>query len=257
MKQTTELPKLSASRIKVYKTCARQYEFKYKMNHSERPLDDKNTAALMGTALHEAIEMYYKEKINPVSTFQRVMHDTIDEWEKEKLKINAASYFTTAMQVGTKILRDFDWNQFNPTELELEFTLPFPNKEKPIAFINGYIDLLDMDGSIVDFKSSKYAPNADELNNDPQFILYRWAYEEIYGVVPHRVIWYHLRTNKTYVANVEKDYSDKIAQLKSDIEAMLFNNYYPRRLQDSTCRTKCSFYELCYGQKSSVEKEED
>lgn len=250
-KAMPNLPTVSASKIKVYKTCARQYRNKYALAYADRPIDDKNVAALLGTALHEAIEMYYKEGIRPTFTFQNVMNTTIAEWEAAKLKINMAGYFTQAMKVGRDILDTFDWDQFHPVELELSFTLPFPNAINPIVNVTGYIDLVDAQGNIVDHKSTAQAPNQDELNNDPQFILYAWAAEQIYGEKPNKVIWNHLRTQKLYYADIQTDYDNKIAQLTEDIEAMLHAKHFARRQMDDVCKRKCSFYVLCFGKKAA------
>lgn len=256
-KALPNLPTVSASKIKVYKTCARQYKYKYVVPYKDRPADDKNVSALLGTALHKAIEMRYKEDANPSQVFQTVMDDTITEWEKKKYKINAASYYTTALNVGKKIIREFDWDQYNPIELELAFTFPFPNIQKPIVNVTGYIDMLDMDGRVVDHKSTSQAPVQDELNHDPQFILYAWAYEQMYGTKPYKVIWNHLRTGKQYEADVQHNYDDKIAQLTEDMIAMLDAKHYGRRKMDKVCKTECSFYTLCYGDKPKATIEDE
>ena len=247
-----ELPVISASKLKVFKTCAKQYYYKYKLPYNSRPEDHKNVAALMGTALHRAIELKYTEGKSPTFTFQSVMTDTIEEWENNKLQINAADYFPRAMKVGKDILLKFEWDKFNPQDLEYNFTLPFPNKEAPIVMINGLIDMIDMSGMIVDHKSASYAPAQDELDHDPQFLIYYWAYEQIYGAKPWKVVWNHLRTAKLIEANIEHNYADKLKQLQSDIEAMLHTTHYARRQMDSICKTKCSFYPNCYGEKPQV-----
>ena len=224
------LQTVSASKIKVYRTCARQFQYKYKMARAERPEDHKNVAALLGTALHKAIELYYKEKKSPTATFQSVMTNTLDEWEEAKFKINALDYFPRAMKVGKDILKTFNWDQFNPMELEYEFTLPFPSVENPLVNMTGLIDLLDMSGMIVDHKSATTAPNQDELDNDPQFIIYYWAMLQIEGIPPWKVVWNHLRTGKLIEANIGHNYEDKLEQLTVDIQGMLTNTVYPRRL---------------------------
>lgn len=90
------LPTISASRIKVYKTCARQYQYKYVIAREDRPEDHKNVAALLGTALHAAIEKKYKEGKSPTATFQMVMMETMDLWQAEKRVINALDYYPRA-----------------------------------------------------------------------------------------------------------------------------------------------------------------
>lgn len=252
-KAIPNLPTVSASKIKTYKTCARQYENKYHIAYAERPIDDKNVAALLGTALHKAIELYYKEGTRPTLTFLHVMNSTIEEWEAAKYKINMAGYFTQAIKVGKDILDKFDWKKFKPIELELAFVLPFPNALHPIVNITGYIDMVDKQGWVVDHKSTSYAPGLNQLAFDPQFLIYTWAYNELYGSMPDKVIWNHLRTHKLYEFQ-QDDYSFKIAQLTKDITAMISATHFARKELDTTCLTKCSFYELCYGKKkASVE----
>ncbi len=241
------LPTVSASKIKVYRTCARQYQYKYKVAFADRPEDSKNVAALLGTALHKAIEMRYRENKSPTAIFQQVMGDTLDEWEDKRLQIKARDYFPRAMKVGKEILNAFPWTHFNPLDLEYAFTLPFPNPQNPVVNMTGYIDMLDMSGLVADWKSASVAPIQDELDNDPQFIIYYWAYQQIHDVPPWKVIWYHLRTQKEYEANIAHDYEFKLQRLAEDIEAMLINPLYPRRKLDKVCRNECSFYELCYG----------
>lgn len=247
-KRIEGLPTVSASKVKTYKTCARQYQHKYVTAYNDRPAEDKNVAALLGTALHKAIEMKYSEGKSPTGIFQQVMSETIEQWENDGLNIKALDYYARAMKVGKDILKNYPWDMFNPIELEFSFTLPFPH-DNPIVNITGIIDHIDIDGSIMDHKSATYAPNQDELDNDPQFIIYYWAYEQIYKQYPYRTIWNHLRTNRQIVANIAHNYDLKLEQLTLDIEGMLANTRYPRRLMDNVCRTRCSFFTLCYGDK--------
>ncbi len=249
------IPTISASKLKVYKTCSKQYFYKYVLHNNDRPADDKNVAALLGTALHKAIESKYKENKSPTGVFQQVMNDTFNEWVDARYKINGSDYLARALKVGRDILTDFDWNKFNPQELEFSFTLPFPNPKRPIVNVTGVIDLIDMSGMVVDHKSASYAPNQDALDNDPQFILYYWAYEQMHGAAPWKVIWNHLRTAKFYEANIANNYEDKIEQLTADILAMTEAKRFARRQMDDECRKRCSFFDLCFGIKKEAELE--
>jgi len=250
-KQIDGLMTVSASKIGVFRECGRMYKYKYVIPHSDRPEDKKNIASLMGTALHAAIEKKYKEDKSPTGTFQHVMDTTLDEWEKQGLTINGMEYLSRNKKLGKDILLAFPWEQFNPTELELAFTLPFPDANNPIVNMTGFIDLLDMDGSVVDHKSTATAPNQDELDNNPQFFIYYWAYQQIYGVKPWKVIWNHLRTNKLYEAQIAQDYNFKLAQMIEDINDLINSGpHYARKKMDSFCRGTCSFRKLCYGEKA-------
>lgn len=252
------LPVLSASKIKTYKTCHAQYYYKYVVPRNDRPKDDKNIGALLGLSLHKAIERKYRAGDNPIQIFQNTMLTTLDEWEEKGLKVNGTEWFSKSLNEGKKILKTFDWDRFVPIELELEFTLPYPNKYNPFALINGYIDMITVDAQVIDHKSQREKQSTDQLNHDPQFILYAWAYQQLYGELPRATIWNHLRNGKLYVADVLTDFDTKIDRLTYDIKAMLEETQFPRRQMDSVCLTRCSFYELCYGTRAkNVIEEED
>lgn len=239
------LTAISASKIKAFKTCARQYYYRYIIDREDRPLEDKNVAALLGTALHSAIEKKYKEDASPLFTFQTVMADTLEKWEAEDKKINALGYYNTALKVGKQIIKEFDWTLYNPQHLEYAFTLPFPNAEQPIVMINGLIDMITYDGVVIDHKSASVAPTQVDLDNDAQFIIYAWAYEQLNGYAPRKVVWNHLRTAKPYIFD-QTNLEDRIAQLSIDIRALLNEQEYPRINISDTCKKRCSYFNKCF-----------
>ncbi len=248
-KAMPNIPTISASKIKVYRKCQRQYKYKYVLSHNDRPKDDKSIASLMGSALHKAIELKYRDSASPTATFQNYMDNELDKWEAAGYNIVGMEYLARNKKTGREILTKFPWDRFNPLELEFNFTLPFPNAVNPLVNINGIIDMMDMDGSVVDHKSSSYKPNQDELDHDPQFLLYYWAFEQMQGVPPYKIIWNHLRTNTLIEANVAHNYEFKLEQLTEDIMAMIKPaQAYARKEMDSYCRTKCAFYSRCYGE---------
>jgi hypothetical protein len=256
-KGITGIPTISASRLKAFKTCAKQYYYRYITHWNDRPEEIKNVAALLGTALHAAIEQRYSANENPTLVFQTAMSDTLTEWEDKGYKIIALDYFPRALTVGKNILRNFDWDRFTPIALEHKFTLPFPNTEYPIVNITGVIDLLDFSEFVVDHKSDKSAPNQDELDNNAQFIIYYWAYQQLYDKAPKAIYWNHLRTGKLIEANIAHNYHDKLLQLESDIDAMVHTQYFARINMSETCRKRCSYFDQCYGLKVELAELEE
>lgn len=241
-----KLQTISASKIKTYRTCHKQYYYKYVMPKADRPEDAKNIGALLGTALHKAIEKRYRGE-NPIQVFQNTMLTTLDEWEDKGLKVNGMEWFSKSLKEGKILLNAFDWERFDPVDLELEFMLPFPNRERPIAMVNGYIDMTTTNGWVVDHKSQRRVPNQDQLNHDSQFLLYAWAYRELYGNLPTALVWNDLRNHKLIYVDAMTDFDFKLGQLIVDIDAMLHEDRFPRRQMDSVCVRECSFYSLCYG----------
>jgi len=80
-----------------------------------------------------------------------------------------------------------------PLVLEKEFSIPFEDVE-----IVGRIDKVEYDDGyiITDFKSGKTAPTEWFLRHNLQLTAYAWACLEIYGELPRKVVWHHLRNGK-------------------------------------------------------------
>jgi len=252
---------ISASRLKSFRTCQRQYFYKYVLPKNQRPKDQAGISALFGTALHKTIEAYYKDStINPTFYFQDYLLKAVEEQEKIG-QVKGAEWVNKLMAMGKKILREFDWTRFDPIQLEFEFLLPYPNKEAPLFYVTGIIDMITRDGRVIDHKSQSRVPTKDLLDNDGQFILYAWAYQQIYGQLPTAVVWNQLRTGKLVEIDIFTGFDQKLTYLVEDIMAMISKTSktqadYPRRQIDTTCQRECAFYNLCYIT-SEVGTEED
>jgi len=253
---------VSASKLKSFRTCHRQYYYKYVLPKSKRPVDQPGISGIFGTALHKTIEAYYRDNVaNPTFYFQEYFFNSITEQEKTGV-VKGVEWANKMLAVGKKILREFDWTRFDPMELEYEFLLPYPDKANPVFYVTGYIDMITRDGLIVDHKSQSRVPHQDFLDNDGQFILYAWAYLQIYGKLPKAVIWNQLRTNKLVTVDVLTGFDQKLAYLVDDIMALVHKKdtniaAYPRRQIDTTCQRECPFYGLCYIAHDSSSEEDD
>ncbi len=80
-----------------------------------------------------------------------------------------------------------------PLVLEKAFSIPFEGVE-----IVGRIDKIEYDDGyiITDFKSGKTAPTEWFLRHNLQLTAYAWACLELYGELPKKVVWHHLRNGK-------------------------------------------------------------
>ena len=82
-----------------------------------------------------------------------------------------------------------------PLALEVAFSLPFMGTE-----VVGRIDKIEyVEGTgyiVTDFKSGKQKPTAWSLSHNVQLSTYAWACQEMYGELPAKVIWHHLRTGE-------------------------------------------------------------
>jgi hypothetical protein len=189
------LIQLSASKIKTFQSCPRKYYYEY----LHKLPKEKHPAAALGSAVHKTIERVYKEHAEPVSTF-------LKEFAHELVKYNITEFSwgqeAKLRNDGIKMVGDYDYSRRIPTQIEVEFRLPFPNAAHAICSIHGYIDQVYAT-SFVDLKTNARKPTQDVLDNDIQFILYAWAFKEIYQVYPEQAIWHHLRTQQDLIADVQ------------------------------------------------------
>lgn len=235
-----DLPTLSASKIIMFKTCPKQFYYRYVEYIPEQP----TVHAMFGTSLHKAIEMKYREGTNPNITFQATLQEEQQKYGNQTVR--GEEYFSKYFKIFSKAIAELTWD-LQPKELEFRFELPFPNKESPICIINGIIDVVDERGWVVDHKSSKEVPAQLKLDNDPQFIIYYWAYTQIYGKPPDKMFWHHLRTGKFLESNVANEYEFKLQRLTTDIEAMLSNqNYHRITMNKDVCLLYCSYLDRCF-----------
>lgn len=236
-----ELPEFSASRFNLYKTCPRLYMYQY----IEHLPSNKHIYTVMGSALHKSIEEYYRGKENPMKTYSSYFYAELDNALSSQAGLVAADLSTKAHKIGADILRDFNWDRFNPKEIELGFRFPFPTKN-PKVMMRGFIDMITEEGFLVDHKSGSKKPTRDELANNPQLILYVWAYEQLYGTKPTKVYWHHLRTLELVEANVLEDYDAKLNNLELALERILSDTEFPKIEQGGFCNRVCAHGSLCW-----------
>lgn len=190
----SDLLTLSASRIKSFSSCPRKFYYRYILEEPE----PQNPAAAMGSAVHKTIEIVHQEGGDPVNTYNGLWIEQM----KEHPEIQTHPNVHRVHQDGVKIVEKYDFAKRTPTELELEFTLPFPDPIEPICYMRGFIDHIYEDGTVVDLKTSRNKPKLSVLGFDPQFIIYDWAFLNIYQELPKALYWHHLRTGEDLEAVV-------------------------------------------------------
>jgi len=238
------LPVLSASRIKLFKRCGKQYAYRYVLNQA----DDKSIPALIGSAYHKAIESYYSDGKNVAATYQRFVNDSLNEWNDKGYSIKGEEWYKEMKNAGSDMVTLFKPDMFQPTALEYDFTLPFPNAENPICMIHGFIDLIDSREWVVDHKTGKKKPTVLDLTSDPQFLLYAWAYHAVHQKLPKHIYWHHARTGELLDIPIQDQFQERLEMLQEDITAMIATQTYSRRPYDTQiCVRECSFFHECYG----------
>lgn len=241
----SNLPEFSASRFNTYKTCARMYYYQY----SEQQPKSVHAYTVMGSALHFAIEHFYKTKEQPLTVFSTKFNELSRAAASSVTGIVAGNLISKAHQIGQDILREFDWGKLNPTEIELGFRFEFPT-ENPLVIMRGFMDMITEEGYIIDHKSAGKRPTKAELAVNPQLLLYVWAYERMYGKKPVKVYWHHLRTAELIEADVLTDYDTKLQALVDTLRTILADTEYQKQPYGYFCTNLCSYHDLCWSQQT-------
>jgi CRISPR/Cas system-associated exonuclease Cas4 (RecB family) len=184
-----ELPTVSATRIKTFASCPRKYYYQY----VKKLPSVRHPAATMGTAVHRAIDSVYKD---PTAQPLNVYNGTWLEEFRQYPELLEHAQSSRLQMDGQKILGKYDFAARIPRETEVEFRLPYPDPIEPICLVHGFVDQIYADGTLVDLKTSRNKPIPAVLSFDPQFVLYAWAYLNMYGEVLTRGLWHHLRTSE-------------------------------------------------------------
>lgn len=231
--------KISATRLKTYHKCGKQYYYKY-----VRQLPDiKNKHAILGSAVHQGIASGF-EGHDPVLTFQYSWKALLEEHKVE--------HDAVLFNRGLKMVADFPYYTFGfPLAVEQEYSFMYPENE-PFAQITVVFDQM-YDWGVLDLKTNKRKPQKLLLDNDIQFILYAEAFRIINGYVPEKMIWYHLETQEPIIADVQ----NKRFIAEEAIESLRFaisTDSYFRRISFEC--SWCPFSEVCFsglqdGEKSS------
>lgn len=140
--------KWSYSRAELLKQCPYKFKLRYIDKLETVPNQDFNNPLYLGTCLHKAIESGF----NPKDLYKN-FYITNDLIENELIKI------------------EYLINKLN---------LPIGEHEIHIEnnFYNGYIDFIDLEGNLYDFK---YSNNIDNYLDSGQLHVYKYFYEKITG----------------------------------------------------------------------------
>jgi RecB family exonuclease len=187
---------LSITQIKMFLRCPLQYFFRYKQGIKLPP----NSSMTMGRCVHKAIEDLYKKKIEKKEmteeeTKERFSSHWAEESKETEFKRDETSgeLKDEGIKLISKYLEDIA-PTVKPKELEKRFELEFENV--PYTLV-GIIDLIEVDGTIVDHKCSKRSPNQGEIDRDIQLSAYQIAYRSLYGQDPKGLRYDYVVRNKT------------------------------------------------------------
>lgn len=228
--------RLSATKVKTFQSCNRQFFFKY----FDRLPTGMSGRALLGRAVHKAIELGFQGQ-EPFQVFN-------EYWRAGLPDVTSNDNMQKLYNEGLKMLDLYDFNQIPPLEMELGFELPFPSRDDPIVLMQGYFDQILQGDIVVDLKTALRRPKIGVLRYSAQFVIYYWAYKQLYGVYP-KIYWHHLRTGEKFQVDVAEDQIEALVPVARGLKAQLEYTddieHYVRN-PGSEC-DYCAYRAICLG----------
>lgn len=181
---------LSSSQIYLYMMCSLKYRFQY---IDKLPKPFKPSGLAFGSTIHSALSWFHKERIkgNKV-TLERFYRIFDADWYAQRVeteiryKRNEDEMKLALM--GKEMLRLYFQEPCEDAKgSEVHFTLPLVNpytgEDLEIEF-EGFFDLIEEDGTIVEFKTSAQTMKQEDADEHLQLTAYSYAYEMIYRKSP-------------------------------------------------------------------------
>ena len=250
---------LSVSQVRKYLTCPRAYEFKY-VNKLNEPI---GSSLVMGRAFHKGMQMASIKKVVDGEILSTddvldIYSDAFDQ-ERENNDVDWADDDPGKVKDdGSQLMKKYyEEMGINAIPMVDDRGLPLVEREHEFEIVPGLkakavIDIIEQDGSIRDYKTSKRSPSQTIIDETIQMPVYALAYRNITG-----------QTEKTvgldYAVNLKKE--KKIVRLETDgpvddgridrvkqtfvgvAKAISAGIFYPN--EESNACGYCSFKDIC------------
>jgi len=240
--------RLSASSIKMYLRCPRQYRYAY---------IDEIPAVLtgplvFGRVIHEVLHnleverMQHPGNVTPEcveNEFQRLWQQALVQdrpWFKDG-ETTLAAYEKLAPQILSGYLARLQ-DRPPPFVMEYPFELAWGEHQ-----LSGVIDRIEeVDGAliVVDFKTGQRKPSPHELGEDLQLTIYALAAQVVFELPVLQLVYYHLRDHTALATERgEEDFYQLQTDVLPRVTTAIAEGQFPKR-PGYWCRF-CDYRELC------------
>jgi RecB family exonuclease len=226
---------LSASAIKDFISCSQRYKYRrYAKTKAE-----ETTAMTIGSIVHSVVEEYWDatlEEAQERAHVLRVEAKLYDAQSTDKIERNITNFFT-----GVK----FPLSQRD--KIEKFFKVPYD----PDTYIIGKFDRIVEDSVVIDWKTGGLP---FRMYSDPQFVVYDWAFEKIYGYPASSIIAMSLDKNYSHTyRRKEPEFSLLMYEVIPAILERIENEKYAHegRFQYMNVCNNCPYLKHCNNELAS------
>lgn len=226
---------LSASSIKDFLVCSKRYYYRVNSTGNSIP----NDGMAVGSTVHYAIETCWDKN------YSTALRYALSYMQKNNISFDDSFY---ADKVSTSLKNFFSNYRFLLTkddETEKKFRIKFSNNVYFVGRIDRIVKKPDGNNMVIDWKTSQHDPFT--IDNDPQFLFYKHAYDILYGRKPARVLYINVFTNKMLSLTNDADNYKKLfdTTIPEIIYRIKGNDYKLEGLKKRNACKYCSFREQC------------
>jgi len=174
---------LSSSQINLYLLCSLKYKFQYV---DQLPKPFKSSGLVFGSVVHSALSWYFKEKINGNGvSLERLYRILEADWFAQKvdqeIRYKDGESEIKLLIMAKEMLGQYVDQPFKEIMgMDIPFTIPLVNPvtgETLGINLEGFIDLIEKDETIVEFKTSAQSMDQKDADEHLQLTAYSYAYE--------------------------------------------------------------------------------
>ena len=200
----------SHSRLSCFENCPKQFYYRY----VERvPVDSESIEAFVGKRVHGVLERLNRfVERGLVPSLRRVIERFRAEWaehfDRERVRVVRSEMpVESYAELGERCLGNhyrrhypFDRDETLGIEAHVSFALDGSERHR----IQGYVDRIARapDGAIEihDYKTGRFVPSQQSLDDDRQLALYQLGIGGRYGAGPVRLVWHYLQRDQVRVS---------------------------------------------------------
>ena len=181
---------LSCSQMSLYSYCSLKYKFQY-IDGLPKPF--KSSGLAFGSAIHSALAWLHKQRMNGNDVSIDRLYRIFDaDWYAQRIDSDIR-YSNGETETGLTIMGKemlslyFVQPHREPLGAEVRFVLPLVNistGEKLDVNLKGFVDLVEKDNAVTEFKTSNQAMDQDDIDNHLQLTADSYAYEMLYRRPP-------------------------------------------------------------------------
>jgi hypothetical protein len=256
---------LSSSQLNIYLMCSLKYRFQYV---DRIPRTFKSSGLAFGSVIHSTIDWFHKKRMKklevPLEDLYRIMEsDWYCQKCEDEIRFKEGEDENKLLAMARNILSLYYHSPINGiVQTEFPFRIPLINpktKENLGIPLEGYIDLIETDDVITEFKNTAKAIDPDSLDDMLQLTTYSYAYRMIFGKEPQKLKIINFVKTRTPKVNVmeagarnNEDYSRFFHLTKEVLRGIRSSIYFPR--QSFLCKD-CEYEIPCRAWQGNGQKE--